>query len=282
MINIIEVNGMDSSKIVASKDEKYKIYQFFNKENIGYYVVVPDRQIDNYNIFVGFDGNLEEVKSIGEEIFNGYDKAIYVVPLINMEEFKTACVSDNRDLFKKILREIQGVTYDVANRIFEAKHHMASFDKVINFVLLNEMDKKFFAWLKATIPNYVNGVWMMINNSKQNFFDSLQEMYGDGSIILSQDIGRRNNDDLIFVNGDKNLVERINNRNESLFDNGNSNNETEEKLKVEGKIKKTVDSEKKSILKERHSSGFGKVLGLILTLIVSLFIGLGIGYLILK
>ena len=122
MINIIEVNGMDSSKIVASKDEKYKIYQFFNKENIGYYVVVPDRQIDNYNIFVGFDGNLEEVKSIGEEIFNGYDKAIYVVPLINMEEFKTACVSDNRDLFKKILREIQSVTYDVANRIFEAKH----------------------------------------------------------------------------------------------------------------------------------------------------------------
>lgn len=273
--------------MIVSKDSNYAIYKLTNVQNISYYVYISSKQVSKYRMFVGFPlGNgsdmITDVKTVGDKLMNDYSDCVYVVPLIDMKRLDNDFVNSGDDLYKSILSEIQTVTNDVAIKIFENKERKISFEQMINFVLRNDVQKKFVSWLDKKMPNYIHSV-DMINDGGKNFFDSLQEIYGDGQISIDEELIKKN-DEFVFAQSDKNLVQRINNRNEDLFNIRNgienkSNNLYVDSIEDNDKINKNS----KATIKKRakYSSGFGKVVGFILLLIVSLFIGLGIGYLVL-
>lgn len=278
---------MLNDKMIVSKDSNYAIYKLTNVQNISYYAYISSKQVSKYRMFVGFPlGNgsdmITDVKTVGDKLMNDYSDCVYVVPLIDMKRLNNDLVNSGDDLYKSILSEIQTVTNDVAIKIFENKERKISFEQMINFVLQNDVQKKFVSWLDKKMSNYIHSV-DMINDSGKNFFDSLQEIYGDGQISIDEELIKKN-DEFVFAQSDKNLVQRINNRNEDLFNIRNGLENKSNNLYVDSieDNDKTNKNSKATIKKRaKYSSGFGKVVGFILLLIVSLFIGLGIGYLVL-
>ena len=178
------------SGTLYSFNNRYSIYELSNN-NITYYLSMPNNDINNYKIYLGFpvietkDASKEtitmEIKNIMDIIHTTNPNGIYVYCNIPRNELVEAANDNDSLLYERLLNKVSLITSDSYKVINE--NNNVSIDSVIYLVKQTDEDTKFINWLEVKLYGFVNGI--SINKLKQTYdnylFNNTNEQVFSGS-----------------------------------------------------------------------------------------------------
>ena len=131
--------------IFTSDKYNYSIYQ-----NGGYYICISDKEINDYQMFIGFSDKdlglssnhviVDEIRKVSDLLFSHSKDGIYVVPVVNPSELeRVASVNENKVYDEFLNRYILPVTSDINKNFNTNNKHL---NDVIGFIKQRDIDKK--------------------------------------------------------------------------------------------------------------------------------------------
>lgn len=253
--------------LLFAKENGYSIYQY-DSEYLGvYFLCIPDNQVDNYELFIGFpkkdlkelpkDEVIEEIKGINDMVYSLNNNAIYALPSIDVTELEEAALeNDNKRSYNQLFRKVQSMTVDINKKISSINNHEQSINQVITIIKQTESDSKFIQWLEMNMPNFIHGI--TLSELRNHYYANNQPEKVDGPVLEKEEI--------MDIPVEKEINYEVLNKEENDQSKDNTNN----------KVRKLVPQ------KKNNNFGFSNMSFILMVLTISLLVGISIGYLIIR
>lgn len=259
------------NEIVASYGN-YTIYKITHQATGGYYVCVPNNQLQNYQMFVGFANKdlstlskeeiIVEVNKVASFVNSLNNAGIYILPDIPISQLEQAVLANDERMFNNILvNRIQPITKQVYLLLNKRVN-----TSMINMIMQSGNDKKIVDWISNQYQNgKIQPIDYSMNLTMQRESEREKIVHVNNTMMHHQPVSQqtmnvpqpqqttgitpinRQYDNEPTVNKENRLVRRL------TMDNNN-----------------------------QVSSGFGSIKFIIATLILSLVVGVSIGYILIK
>ena len=238
------MNTISKGSLYSFNDE-YSIYQLYTDNAQLYYLSIPNKNIDNCQVYVGFPSKdlntFTKDEFIGEvdttfRTINGINQDnIYLCCPLSASELIEAGTDNDNKLYKVLLSKLHDVTKDTFNTL--SKNNNVTISPVVYAIKTNNYDTKFIDWLEIVFNGFIDGV--TFNSLKKQYKRQASEA-SDGN----SDFGTRTNSG--------------------------------------GTLTKSDVKVKKLVKPQTGKKGFSSFAFISLIIVIALFMGIGLAYLLIK
>lgn len=149
---------------------------------------------------------IEKIVDEYKVINNSYSGSILVLPMLDMNVLGSAVNSGDKQKMFDETKKIGGITSELYKKLTESGIDKSRVSQKIIIVENSDIDVKFVEWLKAQMPNFVDGVSLeelkgKVSTSANNPFENVNPFTGEANSTTEQ----ASND--IFGNNVSNNIE---------------------------------------------------------------------------